>query len=313
MVEDLVRVSHKGKSRLLPAVKIGANTAVVVSGHFLKVAAVHDEYWLDPKHIPDPTAIVETLKDAEVKLDLFTFAQKLPDTSPRYSYYMEWNNLAVAEFESYEQWFKKINQGARYSVKKSIRENVRTEIVEFTDELVQGISSIYNDSPVRQGKSFWHYGKDFAAVKSDNSSYLDKSVFIGAFYGDELIGFIKLVCTDTVASIMQILSKTSYFSKCPTNALLAKAVETCVTRRIRYLVYAEYDYGTSRHSGLTDFKRNNGFDKVDIPRYYVPVSLKGILSLKLGLHKGLRRFIPLSVLSEVIALREKLRRLSIRR
>jgi hypothetical protein len=292
----------KGKGVKIPSCKIGNNT-IIVKGRSLKMAEIFDEYWLEPKQIPDPKDIIETLKGEEVKPDIFTFTQKFPDISPRYPYRIVWDNLAVAEFDSYQQWLQKINKGAKSSLKKSIRENVRTEIVEFTDELVQGISAIYNESPVRQGKSFWHYGKDLAAVKSENGTYLERSVFIGAFYGDEFIGFIKLVCTDTVALIMQILSKTSHFAKCPTNSLLAKAVEICVSKRIKYLVYAKYDYGTSRHSSLTDFKHNNGFVKVNIPRYYVPITLKGNLALKLGLHKDMKDRIPRWLKSWLLTLR----------
>jgi hypothetical protein len=295
-----IRIKDKGVT--LPAYTIG-DSVVIVKGKFLRIAEVFDEYWLEPKQIPESKDIIAALKKEKTKPDLFTFAQKFPDTSPRYPYRITWDNLAVAEFGSYQEWLHRINKGAKSSLKKSIRENVQTKLMEFDDTLIQGISAVYNDSPVRQGKSFWHYGIDLAAVKSENISYQERSVFIGAFHGEEFIGFIKIVCSGSVAVIMQILSKTSHFDKCPTNALLAKAVETCVGRGIRYLVYAQFDYGKGHQSSLTDFKRNNGFVKVNIPRYTVPLTVKGALALKMGLDKGIKEMIPPCLTSRLLAVR----------
>ena len=43
---------------------------------------------------------------------------------------------------------------------------------------------------------------------------------------------------------------------------------------------------------LGDFKRSNGFQKFDLPRYYVPLTGKGKLALKLGLHRGWKEAVP---------------------
>ena len=97
--------------------------------------------------------------------------------------------------------------------------------VNFDDQLVRGISDIYNETPIRQGRKFWHYGKSFEQVKAENATYPDRSEFIGAFFNGELIGFIKFVMVNNVARIMQIVSLEAHTDKRPTNALLAKAVE----------------------------------------------------------------------------------------
>ena len=41
--------------------------------------------------------------------------------------------------------------------------------------LVNGIIGIFNQSPVRRGKPFWHYGKDFDTVKKEMSLGLRES------------------------------------------------------------------------------------------------------------------------------------------
>jgi hypothetical protein len=46
------------------------------------------------------------------------------------------------------------------------------------------------------------------------------------------------------------------------------------------------------HSTLTDFKRRSGFEKVLLPRYYIPLTPKGKIALSLGLYRELARQVP---------------------
>jgi hypothetical protein len=80
--------------------------------------------------------------------------------------------------------------------------------------------------------------------------------------------------------------------KAPTNALIAHAVRICAERRIPFLVYANFAYGQKQQDSLADFKQHNGFQRIDVPRYYVPLSVVGRAALGLGLHDGLRRHVP---------------------
>ena len=89
------------------------------------------------------------------------------------------------------------------------------------------------------------------------------------------------------AFLGQIISKIAHRDLAPTNALLAKAVERCAEKRFPYLVYARW-----LDDSRGDFKRSNGFQKFDLPRYFVPLTLKGKLALKLGLHRGWREAVP---------------------
>ena len=79
----------------------------------------------------------------------------------------------------------------------------------------------------RQDKPFWHYGKDFETIKREMSDRLDRSEFIGAYYNNDLIGFIKIIDAGTYLDIVEILSMIEHRDKAPTNALMAKAVEIC--------------------------------------------------------------------------------------
>ena len=103
---------------------------------------------------------------------------------------------------------------------------------------------------------------------------------------------------------MQIISMISHRDKAPTNALIAQAVRACVERGIPYLFYAHFAYGKKQRSSLSDFKQHNGFQRIDLPRYYVPLTLVGQVGLRLGLHRKLIDLIPDAVQAKLRGLRK---------
>ena len=115
---------------------------------------------------------------------------------------------------------------------------------------------------------------------------------------NELIGFIVLADAGRFAMTRQILGSLHHRDKSPVNALLAKAVQICEERRFSHLIYASWVDGT-----LGDFKRHNGFQKVDLPRYYIPLTLKGELALRGHLHHGIKGLLPVQVVNGIKALR----------
>jgi hypothetical protein len=143
-------------------------------------------------------------------------------------------------------------------------------------------------------------------VYEDTATYIEDSTFIGAYQGEELIGFIKLVTDQSglQCGVMNILSKMAHKDKSPTNALLAQAVRSCAERGISNLVYANYGYGNKSQDSLSDFKERNGFKRVDIPRYYVPLTGIGSMALHLGLHHRLIDRFPESVAGKLRGLRK---------
>ena len=66
----------------------------------------------------------------------------------------------------------------------------------------------------------------------------------------------------------------------------------CAERKTSFLLYSNFAYGKRDHDSLSDFKERNGFQRVDLPRYYVPLSPVGNIALKLGLHKKISERIP---------------------
>lgn len=255
-----------------------------------------------------PQAALDDLRQSGIRIDLLTFTQKVPDTSPKYDYPMEWDNVAALPISTFNEWYtKQIGFKVRNKVKLAEKRGVTVREVAFDDALVQGISAIYNESPIRQGKAFWHYGKELETVRRENGTFLDRSVIIGAFHEDRLIGFLKMVCDEEQgqASVMQILSMMSHRDKAPTNALIAQAVRSCADRRIPYFVYAKFIHGNRQRDSLSDFKHSNGFERIDLPRYYVPLTRVGQLAVRLGLHQELLQRIPESVLGPLRRIRTR--------
>jgi hypothetical protein len=117
-------------------------------------------------------------------------------------------------------------------------------------------------------------------------TFLERSVYIGAFLGDKMIGFIKLCMdkTHTQACLVHILAMVKHKDKAITNALIAEAVRACADRHVSFLVYENFAYGRKQEDSLSHFKEVNGFSRVDLPRYYVPLTSAGRIALRLGLH-----------------------------
>jgi len=277
-------ILHEGNPILVNTLRIN-DQAVVAYGKYLNIARIKDEWF---ENVDDPETIIRTLKSVRPKPDIFTFWQRLPEAEPKFSYFMEWETLAAIPITTYEHWWnKQINVKTRNMVRKGGKKGVEIKIAEFNDELVRGIMNVFNETPVKRGKQHRHYGKSFDTVKREMSDVLDKSLFIGAYYENSLIGFIKMSISDRYAMITVILCMMQHRDKGPINALVAKAVEICAERGIPYLTYT-----TWRKGSVGEFQKHNAFEKYPVPRYFVPITLKGKLALNLKLHHGIKGMLP---------------------
>ncbi len=280
-------------------------TTVVVERKFLRVAKMKDEE--HQEEIRDPELVLRGVQAAGLKADIFTFDQKISNPVPRYGYYHEFDSLAVIHIESYEDWWNnKIQNDARRMVRKAQKQGLAVRPVAFSDELIKGIKEIWDESPVRQGRPFKQYQKDFETVKAVNNTYPERTEFIAAYLGEEMVGFVKMFYTGNRADLIQIISKMKHRDKAPTNALLAKAVEVCAEKGIPHLGYAKLVYGRKGPDSLTEWKLRNGCEQVLVPRYYIPLTLKGRLALSWNLHKGLLQALPAPVFRWLLAVRARL-------
>jgi hypothetical protein len=301
---DCTDVSVRGKWIKVPALRVNGDV-ITIAGKWIRVAAVHDEEWLETE-LADPELCVRKLKQSPVaRADIFTFTQKIPATVPKYDYPLELCSVAVAHIPSFKAWWEALPQETRKNVRRSQKRGVLVRIQAFDDALVRGIAEVQNESPVRQGRRYPHYGKTFEQVKKDHSGFIDRSVFICAYYGEELIGFLKLVYRGEVASILQLNSKVAHYDKRPSNALLAKAVELCESRGASYLTYARFNYGNKSDSSLREFKIRNGFSDTLVPRFYIPLTAWGEFCVRTKLYRGLLGILPRTVITTLVAMRAR--------
>lgn len=268
---------------------------IKVQGRLVRIARPDgDKYTF----LDDPETVLNGLRKCGRRIDVFTFLQKLPDTTVKYPYPMEMDNLAVLPVSTFENWWNnQIRSYPRNRARQAEKRGAVLREVSFGDELIRGICEVYNETPVRQGKKFPHYGMTPEQARKYAGTFLDRSIYIGAFLGESMIGFVKLVMDEsrTQACLVHILSMVQHKDKAPTNALIAQAVRSCAEHNVSYLVYEHFHYGKKTGDSLSHFKEVNGFERVDVPRYFVPLTPIGELALRLKLHHRLADRIPESI------------------
>jgi hypothetical protein len=191
----------KGQPAKINCVEIEGQVYNISSGP-LRILSLEDEWYED---VQNPKQVLSLLKKSSLKIDLFTFWQRFPDVEPRYDYYRESESLAVLPVNSYDHWWnKQINSKTRNMVNKATKQGVNVRETIFDDDFIRGMAEIFNESPLRQGRKFWHYGKDFETIKTQFSRYLFREIMIGAYYDNQLIGFMMLANTGTFLLTGQI-------------------------------------------------------------------------------------------------------------
>lgn len=231
---------------------------------------------------------VEKIRKRNV--DVFTFIERkwcCPIASPSKSWLKVEDNIALLNVTSYDEWLKTVGKKTRNMIRKAEKSGTTTRIAEPNEKLAEGIWKIYNETPIRQERGFPHYGVSLKAV-TDNILSTRDCVYIGAYLQDELVGFIQLVQGDNIAIVSQILSMQKHWDKALNNALVAKAVEVCASRKIRWLMYGRM----GNHPSLDKFKQSNGFTRFRLTRYYVPVTRRGGIAIRLGLHREIKNRLP---------------------
>jgi hypothetical protein len=253
----------------------------------LSIKITHDiqEY---EKNIVPTNDFVDKLHERDK--DIFTFVERkwcCPTPNPSSTWIRTADNVALLEIKDYATWWSSIGKKTRNMIRRAEKSEIKVTVAEQTEIFAEGVSKIYNETPIRQERAFSHYGEPLEATIR-NITTAQKSTFIGAYLQEELVGFIQILYGDNIAIIAQILSLQKHQDKSVNNALLAKAVEVCASKGERWLMYGRI----GNHPSLDKFKESNGFIKSPITRYYIPITAKGRLAIKLGLHRELKDSLP---------------------
>ena len=257
---------------------------------FVEIASDKMEY---EKDVIPTGELIGKLRDRGV--DIFTFVErKWCSTtlgSVRGLIKIE-DNIALLQVESYSEWWQNVGKKTRNMVRKAKKSGIKTQITEPSKEFAEGIWKIYNETPVRQKRGFPHYGISLKSVTRGVFSATN-CTFIGAFFDNELVGFTKLVHGDRIERIAQILSLQGHIDKAVNNALIAKSVEICAKRHTKWLMYGRM----GNHPSLDRFKQSNKFKEFRLHRFYMPITRKGRVAIKLKMHRELKDSLPQAIKS----------------
>jgi hypothetical protein len=272
-----------------------ADTEISVSGKISRVAKLRHE-WFD--FLEEPIAFVQMLRDRRLAADLFTFLQEAHVPRPDFPYHCEKIGASVLAVNSFGEWWDNLHFKARNKARKAQKSGVEIRAAELNDDFVRGVEQIYNESPLRQGRKFTHYGKNFTTIKSDLSSFLPESLFVGAYLDGRLVGFMKLFEGNGILRIIHIIATLGHRDKCVMDALIAHAVKICDEKKFSYLHYGDW---ASR--GLGIFRAKYNFQRHDCPRYFVPLTARGKFMLGLRLHRPLRERLPQAWADRLVSIR----------
>jgi hypothetical protein len=303
--QKTIEIAVKGKWLTVPALEVDGKN-IIVGGRQIRTARVEAEDWLETE-LEDPQKCAQILRESGgFHADILSFAQKLPAIAPKYQYPMEWDSVAAIPLTCFKDWWENLPQETRKNVRRAQKRGVVVQVKKLDDSLLQDLRELNDDSPLRQGKTFTHFGKTLEQVRKDQQAFLDRSDYICAYCDNELVGVIKLIYRSDVASILTFLPKASHHDKRPANAIMAKAVELCVEKGMTHLIFGKYNYGNKRHTSLREFKIRHGFEEILVPHYFLPLNIKGRIIVRLKLHRGLIGLLPHNIITFLVDLRAKL-------
>ena len=112
-----------GQSKKRSPMKV-CDRAIRVDGRIVKIGRLDADRY---QFVEDVPSTIEGLRACGRRIDIFTFLQPLADASPRYSYPMEWDNLAVLPVSTFDHWMtEQIRFKVRNKVKKALKSGITT-------------------------------------------------------------------------------------------------------------------------------------------------------------------------------------------
>ncbi len=237
-------------------------------------------------------------KLGERGVDVFTFLERkwcCPILDPPSTWIKTEDNVGLLEIKEYAVWWSSVGKKTRNMVRRAEKNNVEVRIGEPDEKFVEGVWKIYNETPIRQERAFSHFGQSLQSVDW-NIHAEPNSTFVGAYLKEELVGFIQIIHGDNIAIISQILSMQKHWDKAVNNVLIAKAVEVCASKGEQWLMYGRI----GNHPSLDRFKQSNGFVKFPIARYYIPITGRGRILVRLGFHRDFKDSLPQPVKSILV-------------
>jgi len=138
MAVNSIEISAGGRWVRVPALDFRGRS-ITIKGGLVKLAAIHDEWWLESE-IENPEICIKLLKEQKsrkLRADVFTFSQKMPGSAPKYPYASEPESVAAARVANFKEWWEKLPQESRKNVRRSQKRGVEIRTLEFGDQLIE--------------------------------------------------------------------------------------------------------------------------------------------------------------------------------
>ncbi|MGI9087597.1 MAG: hypothetical protein ACR2HH_07660 [Chthoniobacterales bacterium] len=130
-----------------------ASKEVAISGRVFRTAKLRHE-WCD--FYSDPAQAIEEMRQAQLGADVFTFVHDIGEASQPYSYRSLPVGLAILPVTTYEKWWDDIGYKTRNKLRKGLKSGVELRVAQLDAEFARGVEAIYNETPVKQGRKFYH-------------------------------------------------------------------------------------------------------------------------------------------------------------
>src|SRR5204862_4500534 len=100
MKSEQTEIRIRGKTIQTVSAEVEGRT-VIVKGRWLKLAAIKDDELVQGEPVKEPKAFVGGVRTSSLRADILSFAQKVPDITPKHDLYFEWDNAAVVSTVDY--------------------------------------------------------------------------------------------------------------------------------------------------------------------------------------------------------------------
>lgn len=205
------------------------------------------------------------------------------------------DNRSCLRVEDPDYWGKKVvAKDVRESLRRIRREGVEVREMPFNASSCEDISTLFNESPIRQGKRYWHYGKSAAQIQEELSPLASRSLYVGAYHRGRLVGFTQVVRLESIGVLRTVHVLGSLVSRKvrPVTAMIDWMVRYGWENGFQRIVYGKHDYGNASNDSLTAFKSRHGFRSEPLRIDYHCLCPQGAWYLAAGLHRNLREMTP---------------------
>ncbi len=179
-------------------------------------------------------------------------------------------------------WKNKFNKKARNLVRKFLRSGGKVELLKNPLNYVDDIMEINLSKPLRQGRPLPEtYTRKDLVIQILERNIRDKGEHFrvyGAFIKDKLVAYAYVSEHNGYAYISRFLTHAKYFKYAASNGLLSFIIESLCKEGVKVV---QYGYWSRHYEGVNHFLQQHGFEKGEVRAYYIPLTMKGSLVLKM--------------------------------